>query len=112
MPSFVHVFGLFAQGITEEQKQQAQDFLAKNGWLIYAGAGLVALLVLLVLARKLLGGRRKEGLDPDRGLEENLAEYPPPGPPGSMRLTVAGQPARLRLVVAAPVGKQAVLTPE
>jgi hypothetical protein len=41
-------------------------------------------------------------------LAETLAEYPPPPPPGPRRLTVLGQPVRVRLVVVAPVGTTVV----
>ncbi len=46
------------------------------------------------------------GRTPETGLEENLAEYPPPpGQPGPRRLTVEGVPVRVRLIVVAPVGR-------
>jgi hypothetical protein len=64
-------------------------------------------LFLAYLLSRALRGRRRE---PDReaGQREDLAAYPPPpGKPGPRRLLVEGVPARIRLVVIAPVGKQA-----
>jgi len=84
---------------------QADDLLetARNHWVLIAivAGVLVAGLVLLRIA----AGRKKEHPDLERGLRENLAEYPPPPPAGKLRLTVNGVPARLRLVVVAPTGK-------
>src|SRR5262249_52960406 len=51
--------------------------------------------------------RRPAPPDPEADLREDLGFYPPPGPPGPRRLLVQGNPARVRLVVLAPVGKQA-----
>jgi hypothetical protein len=46
-------------------------------------------------------------------LEEDLSAYPPPpGKPGARRLTVRGVPARLRLVVLAPLGRGSVIDPD
>ncbi|MBI1916585.1 MAG: hypothetical protein HYS12_17895 [Planctomycetes bacterium] len=77
------------------------------GYAVLAAVGLIALLILLLLVkyvlRALVGGW---GKDDESGLRERLAEYPPPGPPGSRRLTVEGIPVRVRLVVVAPVGKE------
>ncbi len=72
--------------------------------LVFYGALAAALvvLVLLVLLR-----RRKPGtIDPEAGMSEDLAAYPPPPPaPGPRRLTVQGLPVRVRLAVVAPVGR-------
>lgn len=78
--------------------------------LVIAGAGaLLVLVVLLLLLRKLwraLFGRRKTSDAWDRELDIDLDECPlPTKPPGERRLTVYHQPARLRLVVVAPVGR-------
>src|SRR5262249_16082915 len=46
--------------------------------------------------------------DLETGLREDLGTYPPPpGKPGPRRLVIDGNPARLRLVVIAPMGKAA-----
>jgi hypothetical protein len=62
----------------------------------------VAGLVLLRIA----AGRKKPHPDLERGLREDLADYPPPPPAGKSQLTVNGEPVRVRLVVVAPTGKQ------
>jgi hypothetical protein len=74
-------------------------------WLIFLAA---ALLVLLILGRALrsLSRRRKRATDWDRDLRENLDECPlPVRPPGEQILSVYHLPARLRLVIVAPSGK-------
>lgn len=65
---------------------------------------LIVIGVLLVLGRALVGGKRK---DPEAGLREDLAEYPPPPrlPANAWQLIYQGEPVRVRLVVVAPVGK-------
>ena len=70
--------------------------------------GVVGLIVAFVLF-KVLGGSKK--IDPDAGLDEDLAEYPPAPPAGTHRLTFEGQPVRLRLVVLAPAGNSVALQP-
>jgi hypothetical protein len=51
--------------------------------------------------------RGKRPVDPEQGLAENLAGFPPaPGQPGRRRVTVQAQPMRVRLVVVAPMGKK------
>ena len=85
----------------------ARDFLGHGGWilLLIVAASLVLLILALVVARLF---RRRPAPDPDAGLREDLASYPPPpGAPGARRLLVEGHPARVRLVVVAPVGKLA-----
>jgi hypothetical protein len=81
---------------------QGPRALALEDWQKYgllAAGGLLVFLMLFALLR----GRRRA--DPDRGLAENLAGYPTaPGRPRH-RLTVRGQPARLRLVAVAPMGQ-------
>ena len=85
---------------------QANDLIdrAKSNWVLIAvGAGvLIALVVLL----KIAAGRKKKHPDLERGLREDLAEYPPPPPVSARRLTVNGMPVRVRLIVVAPTGKQ------
>jgi hypothetical protein len=90
--------------------QPAQDFLDQGGWwlvLVVAAGLLLALLVIVRgAARKLFGQRPPP--DTEAGLREDLAGYPPaPAAPVRRRLVVEGYPARLRLVVLAPVGKAA-----
>jgi hypothetical protein len=78
----------------------------RNNLPLYVGiaAGVVLLLVIVVAF-----SRRKRPVDPEAGLSENLAGFPPaPGKPGKRRVTVHGQPMRLRLVVIAPTGKKPV----
>ncbi len=68
-------------------------------------AGILLLLVILIF----LMSRGKKRVNPESGLDEDLAEYPPAqGDPGPRRLTVHGRPVRLRLVVVAPVGKRTI----
>lgn len=80
---------------------------------LLAGAALVALLVALALCRWLfraLFGRRRRVREMDLGPRENLSDDPIPlEPAGRRRLTVEGLPVRLRLVVVAPLGKQAAV---
>ena len=87
----------------------ARNFLDQGGWwLVFGVAVLLVLLFLLVLAARLF--RRRPAPDLDAGLREDLASYPPPpAAAGARRLLVEGHPARVRLVVLAPVGKQAQL---
>src|SRR5262245_49649290 len=66
-----------------------------------AGGAVVVLFVLFLLFRQ------KKKHDPEAGLAENLAQYPPAPKAGRQRLLVQGSPMRLRLVVIAPVGKKA-----
>lgn len=84
---------------------QANDLVEKlaNNWVLIAVGvgGLVAALILLRIA----AGRKRPHPDLERGLREDLAEYPPPPPASARRLTVNGTPARVRLVVVAPTGK-------
>src|SRR5690242_475662 len=85
------------------QANDLADTVANNWVLIAVGAGaLVAALVLLRIATS----RKRPHPDLERGQRENLAEYPPPPPVSGRRLSVNGTPARVRLVVVAPAGKQ------
>jgi hypothetical protein len=96
----------------------AQDFLEGGGWWIVIG--LVALVLLLILLailgwiHRALFGKRPGPPAPERGVTtEHLAEYPPaPGPPGPRRVFIEGFPARLRLVVVAPLSKDARVDPD
>jgi hypothetical protein len=88
----------------------ASKFLEAGGWyLVLAFAALVVLLVVGFVLRKFLGLFKGKKRDEDKPLRENLAEYPPPPKPGPRKLQVQGTPARVRLVVIAPVGKAAKL---
>lgn len=84
----------------------ARDFADQGGWVLaLVVAGSLALLVLIVLIRRAF---RRQGPppDPDAGLREDLAAYPPaPAVPGR-QLLVNGYPGRLRLVVLAPIGRE------
>jgi hypothetical protein len=66
------------------------------------GGGVLVLAVLLVL---LLRKGKAPAENPEDKLTERLGEYPPPPPAGKRTLTVQGEPARLRLVVLAPLGR-------
>jgi hypothetical protein len=82
--------------------------LTSSSLLLYGGVAAGVVIVLLILVALMRRGGKKP-VDPERGLDEDLSEYPPPpGKPGSRRLTVHGRPVRLRLVVIAPVGKRKV----
>jgi hypothetical protein len=79
-----------------------------NNLLIYgaaAGGGFVVLILLLVLVFR----RKKPKVDPESGMTEDLATYPPaPSAKRHYQLSVLNTPVRLRLVVVAPVGKRPV----
>lgn len=86
------------------------DFLKPPPWpLALLGLAVLVLLALVVVLRRALR-RRPQPPDPEAGLREDLAAYPP-APPGPLprRLLVQDHPARLRLVVVAPIGKEARL---
>lgn len=73
-------------------------------WLfIVAGVGVLVLLILWLLVRKLFARKEKHPTEIER--VEKLAEYPDlPPSKGDRRLVVEGVPVRLRLVVVAPAG--------
>jgi hypothetical protein len=77
--------------------------LQRNNLVFYGAiaAGAIAVLLFLMLLR-----RKKPKVDPETGMTEDLASYPPPPGAGSRQLTVQGQPVRVRLAVVAPVGRQ------
>jgi hypothetical protein len=68
---------------------------------------LIVIGVVVVLGRVLLG---RKGKDPEAGLREDLAEYPPAPrlPANAWQLVYQGEPVRVRLVVVAPVGKNKI----
>jgi hypothetical protein len=75
--------------------------------LVYGGAAAAVLLLVLLVAALFRKGKKK--VDPEAGLAEDLAGYPPaPKGPRHYELRVLNQPVRLRLVVVAPVGKKQV----
>jgi hypothetical protein len=72
-------------------------------WIILGGGILILLLFLLLLSRVF---RRKPDRDPKEQPREDLSEYPPAPPaPGAPRAHIENLPARLRLVVVAPIGR-------
>src|SRR5262249_13971130 len=98
------------QWLVDLLPQAGRDFLDAGGWyLVLALAGVLVLIVVGLVLRSIIRMfARKPPPAPEADLREDLAEYPPaPGKPGPRRLEVNGIPARVRLVVLAPVGKQA-----
>jgi hypothetical protein len=75
--------------------------------LIYGGAAVGGLVVLVILL-KMLGGKGKKGhKDLEKTQHERLDEYPKaPSNPGGKRLVIDGIDVRVRLVVFAPVGTE------
>jgi hypothetical protein len=79
----------------------------KHSLILYGAIG--AAVVILALLALLVGRRKAPAHDPEAGMSERLATYPPAPPLKSSRwLTLQGQPVRVRLVVVAPVGRKAV----
>src|SRR5262245_19072725 len=85
---------------------QANDLVeaARDHWVLIAVV--TGLVVAGLVLWRIAAGRKRPHPDLERGLREDLAEYPPPPPAGPRRLTVHGDPVRVRLVVVAPTGKQ------
>jgi hypothetical protein len=88
--------------------QPVQDFLARGGWWVVFGVlGVVTLLWLRSLVRRLVGATRHRGKRKKRGmkkvgykLREDLRQLGESfTEEGDQRITVKGLPARLRLVV-------------
>jgi hypothetical protein len=87
--------------------QNLLDSIGTQNLMLYGAIAVGILLLLVVLIFLMSRGKRR--VNPERGLDEDLSEYPPaPGKPGSRRLTVHGRPVRLRLVVVGPVGKRTI----
>lgn len=84
------------------------NLLQGNTLYLVVGAGAVGLLLLLLLALKLFGGKKKPDLE--SGQREDLSSYPPAPTSGKRHyeLSVNNVPVRLRLAVVAPVGKKPI----
>src|SRR5437588_9572485 len=99
----------------QEKLQPLIDLLPEKirdyWWVIFGLAAIFLVLIVLAILRGLLrvafGKRKTPKEDWDKKLREDLTSYPPPpGAPGKQRLTIYHVPARLRLVVLAPAGKE------
>jgi hypothetical protein len=101
--------------VTRHLPEPAQNFLAKGGWWVVIGStGLIALLWLRSILRRLGGGFRKPKTRPHRRKgapsipKERLAlitaGFTDRGP---QQLMVKGLPARLRLVILSPATRDA-----
>ncbi len=81
--------------------------------LIMMGVGaVVALILLLILIAvlRMLFRKKPEERSTDANMSPvNLASLPAPPPPGKREVLVDGMPARLRLVVVAPIGRQNII---
>ncbi len=82
-------------------------------WAVVTAAAALLLVLLLLLLRAVWRAlfRRKKGPSAwDQELDIDLDECPlPTRPPGQRQLTVYHHPARLRLIVVAPVGREATV---
>lgn len=81
-------------------------------WVIFGLAAIFLILIALAIMRGLFrvafGKRKAPKEDWDKTRREDLTSYPPPpGALGKQRVTIYHVPARLRLVVLAPAGKEA-----
>jgi hypothetical protein len=94
--------------------QAGRDFLDGGGWfLVLVVVAVLVLVVVGLVLRSVAKLFARKAPPREESLHENLAEYPAaPGQPGPRRLLVEGSPARVRLVVIAPMGKQATVTAE
>ncbi len=91
-----------------------RDRLPVEGWWgILFGVALLGMVLLWLLLRGLMGGgQRKKVRVRAEEAGEDLGRYPPlQRPPGANVATVYHVPARLRLVVMAPVGKGMTIDP-
>ena len=79
-------------------------------WMVLALVALLAIGLISMLGRALLGRKRKLEKSWDKDLIELEGCPMPPGAPGKNRLTVFDLPARLRLVVVAPIGREHQIT--
>lgn len=91
--------------------KQLQNWWPPDKGLVLAGGLICALLLLAVTLRRLW--RRRRGTLAESNLLENLSEYPVPPPlmGKHRRVTLHGLPVRFRLIVAAPLGREAETMP-
>src|SRR5687768_6346991 len=92
---------------------QAEEVInaLRDNWIGVAVA--TGLLIAVVVVFKIATGRKKPLPDLENSQRENLRTFPPPPPARARRLSVNGEPVRLRLVVVAPTGKlQDPITPD
>ncbi len=97
--------------ITKNLPQPLQDFLNAGGlWLI---VGLIVLLVVLLVWRRMSVNRRKTHRPKEEWTKDtiDLAKCPMPSGSPERRLIVYGEPVRLRLVVVAPVAREFQIEP-
>jgi len=98
--------------LTDRLPQEGQDFLDAGGWwLVFAIVGLLVLLLLWTVLKRLvktLFGRRSSAVPgTDDELRIDLSECPLPiRPPTDRRLAIYHLPVRLRFVVVAPAGTE------
>jgi hypothetical protein len=88
-------------------KQVQSWWQSDSAGFVLAGGCALLLIVLVLVFRRLLQRRRVQAKDTK--LVERLAEYPPPPPlqNADKRAAVHNLPVRFRLVVAAPLGREA-----
>ena len=97
--------------LTDWIPDDVRNTLPVQVWWAFLGCGaLIVLVILLLMMRGLFRRRRKRprttGRRPQEIEVEDMSEYPPLlRPPGPNVATVYHVPARLRLVIVAPVGK-------
>jgi hypothetical protein len=89
--------------LTKLFPQEVQDFLTGGGWLLILGV--LALLLFLGVWSLFRRRRPEPRVDWNSELMIDLEQCPLPGRPGERQLVVYHLPARLRLVVLAPAGK-------
>lgn len=83
------------------------QFITGNPYVLYGVLGAGALLLLILLGALLR--KKPPAIDPEEGMSEDLSTYPPaPARSAGKQLTVQGSPVRVRFVVIAPIGRQAV----
>lgn len=89
-------------------KDMLPDAAQYAWWGILGFGALVVLLLFWAICSKMLGVFSRKPTPPkQKKLQEDLESYPPlPPSTGDRRLLVEGVPVRLRLVVAAPAGKE------